>query len=376
MTRRLSPFVLLFLAACGGEAAPATPAPGGDSAATHAPHVDALQREGDRIVIPEGSPLRERLRVAELEARAVRRSLEAPAHVEADPSHLARITPPLEGRVVQLFVHFGEEVEAGQPLLSLDSPELVAAQTEALNARSALAQADRNLARQNDLTAHGIAARADLEQAQTAQQIAQQEVQRASARLRLLGVAPGSIGRALILRSPIAGRVVDMHVAVGEFHSDLAAPLMTVADLANVWVTADVQERDLSRVQVGMAVSAELAAYPNEPIDGSVLYVGDLLDPETRTLPVRMQFDNASGRLHPGMFARVTFEQTARPEVVIPAPSIVLQGDANYVFVETSPWVFERRAITLGPPSGNETIVTAGLRAGERIVVANAVLLQ
>ena len=163
---------------------------------------------------------------------------------------------------------------------------------------------------------------------------------------------------------------------MGEFHSDLATPLLTIADLSTVWVTANVQERDLSRVAVDMLVSAELAAYPDAPVPGHVLYVGDLLDPATRTLPVRIAFENVEMRLHPGMFARVTFEETARAEMVVPQTAIVLRGDSNVVFVEGPEWTFEPREVTLGPPTGDELVVTAGLSPGDRIVVQNAVLLQ
>ncbi len=336
----------------------------------------AMTREGGRLVIPEGSTLRDRLRVEALTVRPVRRALEAPAHVEADPARIARITPPLPGRVVSVAVHFGQEVRRGDTLLTLDAPELVGAQTEYLDARTALAQADRSLARQRDLSSHGIASRADLETAETQQEIASAEVARATSRLRLLGVSGGAVGRPLVLRAPIAGRVVDLHVSMGEFHSDLAAPLLTIADLSTVWVTADVQERDLARVSVGMQVHAELAAYPDAPVTGEVLYVGDLLDPATRTLPVRIAFDNPELRLHPGMFARVTFEATALPEIVVPQTAIVLRGDSNVVFVETAPWTFEPREVTLGPPLGDALVVTHGLDAGDRVVVQNAVLLQ
>ncbi len=335
-----------------------------------------LERVENQIRVPANSPLRSRLRVTTLVANSVRRSLEAPAHVEADPARIAKITPPLPGRVVTLHSHFGAEVERNAALITLDSPELVAAQTELLNAQVALTQAQRDFRRQQDLASHGIQAQAELEHGQTAEQLAQQEVGRARTRLRLLGMPGGSIGRAMTLRSPIHGRVVEMNVAVGEFHSDLAQPMMIIADLSTVWVTADVQERDLARVTVGMQARAELAAYPGAPLSGQVLYIGDLLDPATRTLPVRIAFDNADRRLHPGMFARVTFDESARPEVVVPQPAIVLQGDANYVYVELSPWVFERRAVSLGSPAGNDTIVREGVRAGERIVVTNAVLLQ
>lgn len=361
---------VLALASCGHEAQPV------EAAEERA--APAMTQEHGHIVVPEGSPLRERLTVEALEARPVRRALEAPAHVEADPARVARITPPLAGRVVTLAVHFGQEVQQGDTLLTIDSPDLAAAQSEFLDAQAGLAQADRNLARQQDLHEHGIAPRADLENAQTQREIAAAELERATSRLRLLGVRGGSIGRPLTVRAPISGRVVELHVSVGEFHSDLAEPLMTIADLSTVWVTADVQERDLSRVELGMQVSAELAAYPDTPVPGQVLYIGDLLDPETRTLPVRIAFENADLRLHPGMFARVTFEETARPEIIVPQTAVVLRGDHNVVFVElpSTPWTFEEREVTLGPPVGDELVVTQHLDPGDRVVVQNAVLLQ
>ena len=201
------------------------------------PPVDAeppatVNRHGDSIELPAGSPLRERIKVAAAEYRSVRRSLEAPAEVEADPARLARITPPLPGRVVQLFVHFGDQVTAGQPLYALDSPDLVAAQTDHMKARSALAQAERTMARQEDLRKSGIGAARDVEQAQTDRDLARTELERTTLRLKLLGIDPGALGRPLTVRAPLAGRIVEYKVAPGEYRNDLAAPLMTLSFLA------------------------------------------------------------------------------------------------------------------------------------------------
>lgn len=333
-------------------------------------------RRGLQIEIPAGSPLRTRLKLATIERQSVRRSLEAPAEVEADPARLARITPPLPGRVVQLMVHFGETVTAGQPLLALDSPELVAAQTDYLRAKSALAQAERTLARQQDLRKNSIGAAREVEQAQTDRDLAHSELERATLRLKLLGMDPGALGRPLTVRSPIAGRIVEYHVAPGEFRNDLSEALMTIADLSTVWVTANVQEKDLRRVHVGEDASATFAAYPEEHWNGKVLFVGDLIKPETRTLQVRIAFENSDRRLRPGMFGAVRFTESAAPSLVIPTTAIVLLGDASFVFVEVAPWLLERRRITPGAQIARLTEVAEGVRSGERVVVENAVLLQ
>ncbi len=335
-------------------------------------------RHGDRIEIPSNSPLRGRLVVALAAYRNVRRSLEAPAVVEADPARTARIAPPLPGRVVQLFVRFGDKVIAGQPLYSLDSPDLVAAQTDYMKARSALAQAERTLARQEDLRQSGIGAVRDVEHAQTDRDLARNEQERALLRLKLLGMDPGALGRPLTVRSPLAGRIVEYHVAAGEFRNDLSEPLMIIADLSTVWVTASVQEKDIRRVQAGEDAVATFAAYPGlqEIWSGKVLFVGDLLKPETRTIQVRVAFANEDRRLRPGMFGSVKFTENASPELVVPTTAIVLLGDASFVFVETAPWHFVRRRITPGAQIEKETTVVDGLKAGERLVVENAVLLQ
>ncbi|MFO0608499.1 MAG: efflux RND transporter periplasmic adaptor subunit [Polyangiales bacterium] len=342
----------------------------------HAVEPESTRRRGEAIEVLAASPLRSRLVVEPARLEPVRRTLEAPAQAEADPSRIARIAPPLPGRVVQLFVRFGDTVTAGQALLTLDSPDLVTAQTDYLRARSALAQAERTLARQQDLVDHGIGARREVETAATDRDLARSELDRAALRLRLLGVDAAAVGRPLVVRSPIAGRVVEFGVAPGEFRNDPAQPMMTVADLSTVWVTADVQEKDIRRVQAGEEASAAFAAWPDARFRGAVLFVGDLLDPTTRTIKVRVALDNRDRRLRPGMFAAVTFTERAAPEVVVPTTAVVLLGDASYVFVEAAPWVFARRRVTPGAQLADRTAIADGLRAGERVVTRNAVLLQ
>jgi cobalt-zinc-cadmium efflux system membrane fusion protein len=145
-----------------------------------------------------------------------------------------------------------------------------------------------------------------------------------------------------------------------------------------VWVTASVQEKDIRRVQQGEDAVVTLAAYSGDSWTGKVLFVGDLLKPETRTIPVRVALNNEDRRLRPGMFGSVRFTENAAPELVIPTTAIVLLGDASFVFVEATPgsFSFERRRITPGAQFESLTSIPDGLRAGERVVVENAVLLQ
>ena len=126
-----------------------------------------LRRDGERVFVPEASPVRSRLLVAPVESKSIQTRLVVPASVESDPARTAKITPPLAGRVVKLFVRFGDTVRKDQPLLAMDAPDLVSAQTDYLRAKSAEAQSQRTLARQKDLQQHGIGAQKELDQADT-----------------------------------------------------------------------------------------------------------------------------------------------------------------------------------------------------------------
>jgi len=337
--------------------------------------VPSVEQRGNDLVVPERSPLRGRLTIEAVALKRVRHELDVPATAEADPAKVARISSPLQGRVVKLMVRLGEGIEKGSPLYALDSPDLAAAQSDYLKARSAEAQAVRALNRQNDLTEHGIGAKKDLEQAQTDEDQARSELARATTRLQLLGMDPGELGRPLVVRAPISGRVIDLSTSPGQYQNDPAAVLMVVADLSSIWVTAQVPEKDIQRVSVGDDARVQFAAYPGERFEGRVQFVGDVLAPETRTVKVRIQLDNRQHRLKPGMFARVTLQGKEAPEILVPPSALLVRGDRSFVFVEKAPWTLERRPIEVGEPLPVGVAVTRGLAAGERIVTANTILL-
>jgi cobalt-zinc-cadmium efflux system membrane fusion protein len=164
-------------------------------------------------------------------------------------------------------------------------------------------------------------------------------------------------------------------VAPGAYWNDPTAALMTVADLATVWVTASVPEKDTALVSKGQAADVALPAYPGEVFKGRVLFVSDVLDADTRRTRVRIAFDNPGTRLRPGMFANVTFHAPARTASVVPTSALVLKDDTTQVFVETAPWTFEARTVDIGFQQGDQVVLTGGVNAGDRIVVKGGALL-
>lgn len=331
--------------------------------------------EDGSIAVPADSPFRGRLVVAAVESREVRPKLLAPATVEADPAHLAKIAPPLTGRVKSLFVRQGQLVKAGQPLFELDAPDLVAARADFLRAKSVLLQAEQALRRQKDLLEHSIAAQRDVEEAQTGFDVARDDLKRAEVRLKLLGIGSGELDAPLMVRSPLAGQVLSLAAAPGEFRNDSTTPLLVVADLTSLWVTANVPERDIEKVRVGDAAQIQVAACGDRRLSGRVLFIENVLDADTRTAKVRIQLDNSDGRLKPGMFATVGLEGAPAPALVVPTTALFVGETESYVWVEKSPWSFVRRDVELGSQDRDTAVVVKGLASGERIVTANGALL-
>jgi membrane fusion protein, heavy metal efflux system len=336
-----------------------------------------LIHEEDSVRIPEASPLRTSLQVAAVKEQSVERPIVVPGVVEVDPSKMIKVVPPVSGMIVQLHKHLGDAVKAGDALFTLDSADLAQAYSDAAKAQTALGMAKHNLERQQELAKAEISARKDLEQAESDYSQAVSEAERAKTRLSLLGTELGQgNGRHYTMWSPIAGHVIESTGAQGGFWNDTNAPIMTVANLTTVWLTASVQEKDLSSVFVGQTVKITLNAYDNETIKGKVRYVGEVLDPDTRTVKVRIAIDNASGRFRPGMFAKVTFSGQAHQAILVPVTALVQRGFNANIFVEKSPWQFEPRIVKIGAQLDDRVEIISGLIAGERIVMKDGVLLN
>lgn len=334
-------------------------------------------RNGEQVTVPENSAIRSRLAIAPVAERDIHRDLVLPAVVEADPARLIKVSPPVAGRVIQLKVQMGERVTAGQPLVVIDSPDLGSAYADYDRAKAGMVLARRNLDRQRGLNKIGGAAEKDLQQAENDFAAAEAELRRSEARLKQIGVDADTTAqtRNVTVSAPMAGSVIELDVGPGAYWNDATASLMTIADLRTIWVTANVPETDTAFVAKGQEVDVTFPAYPDQSMHGEVLFVSDVLDPDTRRTKVRIAFDNPQLRLRPGMFANVTFHAPARRSAVVPTSALVLKDERNQVYVETAPWTFEARNVDIGFQQGEEVVLRSGVAAGERVVVKGGVLL-
>lgn len=337
-----------------------------------------LVREGARVSVPDGSPLRGKLTIGVVGEREIERKLVLPAVVEADPARTVKVLPPVTGRVTDLRVQLGERVTQGQELAVIDSGDLAQAYADIEKARSMETLTKKALDRQLGLEKAGGGAIKDREQAQSDYNQAAAELERARSRLRAIGVPAdqNAQSRLLSLKAPVSGSLIDLQIARGAFLNDPTAAIMTIANLGTVWVTANLPEKDTVSVTKGQDVEVVLAAYPGEVFAGKVLFISDILDPDTRRTKVRIAFENPDVRLKPNMFAIATFLAPQRMAQVVPTQALVLKDEADQVFVEVAPWTFEARNVEVGFQQGDQAIVDGGLNAGERIVVKGGVLLN
>lgn len=310
-------------------------------------------------------------------------ALTANGTITYDANRSAVVSSRSEGRVVSVRADLGQSVAAGAVLAIVESQDVGQTRGDLARARANLDVARRNYEREQRLFAQSITPQKELLEAEGAFKSAEADYASAASRLQAVGATSGQ-GATFALTAPVGGVVVERTVSPGQVVGP-ETNLFTVADLRHLWITTDVYENDLPRVHQGATARVVPSALPGETFTGRVTYAGGVVDPQSRTFKVRVEVDNLGLRLRPGMFAQVQIEGIAlapAPGVAatILVPEIAVQevGGKQIVFVAGSaPGQFIVRPVTVGARGGNgQVTITAGLRAGERVVTRGAFQLK
>jgi membrane fusion protein, heavy metal efflux system len=354
-------------------------------------HPDKASAVAGLITIPPDSPKLSQIRIEVAHmAEVPTDEVISPGKIEVNPNRVSRVLLPVSGRVESVRVKLGDTVGAGQCLLEMQSPDADTAMSTYLQSDAAVTQAQASLVksqadfdRANDLYDHNAVARKEvlsaqnaLTQAKAAVEQAKASREQASRRLQLLGLDAGTFGQKVMVRAPIAGKVLEINVAPGEYRNDTNSPVMTIADLSSVWVASDVPENYIRFIQPGERLEINLVAYPGETFAGRVTRIADTVDPQTRTVKVMAELDNSSGRFRPEMFGTIHHIESSRQTVVVPAGTIIQEEGKSIIFVERGPGQFEQVPVTVGKRRGDTTSVLGGLSAGQRVVVDGGMLLK
>jgi cobalt-zinc-cadmium efflux system membrane fusion protein len=337
-----------------------------NSAAGDAP---SLAADGS-VRLPRASLAYLRLETVQLEGGSF--EIRVPARAEFKDGAVSRVGSPVPGRVVSVAVRTGDRVRAGQPLVTIASPDAAAARNALSSARTALNEAKAAVDRQNRMMQEGVGVEREQMEAGFRLSQAQAEVDRAEATSTLVGEGSGAD---LVVRSPIGGTVIDVKTSVGAAVAPGGEPLIDVGDPAAVWIVAEVTDHDLPLVREGSVAEVSLSVEP-APLRARVVSIGTVVDASLRTAPVRLALDAPPPGLRPGTFGSARIETAARG-ATLPAEAVLIRGGKDWiVYVAKGDDTFERRSVVAGRPIDGRVQVLSGLAPGDRVVVHGALLLD
>ncbi len=335
--------------------------------------------------------------------RTLQGSLSATGVVSEDPARVAHVRTLARGLIEKIYARLGERVSAGAPLVEYDNIELGLRLGEYQSAQAELRQrlTDRDVKariaeRSRAMLKVGAVAQTthDLREAEVKDAEAKVEAERANVskieeQIHRFGVDDEALARLLsqwtpethsvshsVVRAPFAGVITSQH-AVGSEVVEEGTELLAITDLSSLWVLADVYEKDLSQVRTGQVVRVRVSSYPQQTFTGKITYIGDIIDPKTRTAKVRCVVDNQSGLLKLEMFATVEIPAgETGPSLVVPSSSVQQIDGRPVVFVRSSETAFQKREVQTGLESQGYTEIRAGVKPGEAVVTQGSFVVK
>ena len=369
------------LEGCGEKpvAAGASPvAPPPRSAAVDAVKADAVK--ADPLTVRMTPALSAMIKLGSLDTAQVSEAQRIAGRLDVNGYKTARIGAPVTGRISDINVILGQEIKQGETLAAINSQELSAAQLTFLKAHTGLQLASQSAERAALLLAADVIGAAEVQRRQSEVTTARAEKRAAADQLRLLGLSASAVAQlektgALALSAPItstlSGTVIERKVAQGQVvnPSDV---LFVVSELRSIWATADIPEQEAAQVRRGQRAEIEIPALGNERRIGKIVYVADVVNPETRTVRVGVDLDNPDKSLKPAMLITMLIEGRATKRLVVPSGAVVRDNDLDHIFIESTPGVTKLTRVQLGPDTaGVRAVLDAGLE-NRRVVLDGA----
>jgi cobalt-zinc-cadmium efflux system membrane fusion protein len=312
----------------------------------------------------------------------------AVGNIDFNQNMLVQVFTPNPGRILQTFANIGDRVERGQILFTVDSPDLLTAESNLIQAAGVLVLQNHNLKRLTETLRGGGGAQKDVDQATSDQQTAEGNLRAARDAVRIFGKTDEEIDQiirdrradpALIVRSPITGTITQRTAAPGLYIQPGNSPApFTMADTSTMWMLANVVENDAPLLQVGQEVKVRVGAWPDREFSGAITVLGAQVDAATRRVWVRSEIHDPETLLRAGMFANFTI-RISHPfqALAVPTASVVREGDGSMsVWVTTDHMHFEKRTVRTGLQQGGMTQIIGGLRPGELVVTKGAVFVS
>ena len=328
------------------------------------------------------------VKVEPVEERDFPTEKQAVGSIDFNEDMSVQVFTPYQGRIIALFAEVGNDVKKGETLFTIDSADLLQAESGLIAAAGVLDLDNKNLARLQDLYTTRAVSQHDLEQAASDQQTAQGNLAAARNAVSIFGKIDSDIDHiistrtadpTLVVPSPIDGRVTARSAAPGLFVEPGNTPApFTVTDIGTMWMLANVAESDSPAFRVGQQVKVSLDAFPGRVFDGTVTTVGAAVDPNTRRVPVRSEIKDPQHELRSGMFANFTIIVGAPVRSpAIPLDGVVREGDGTMTaWVTADRRRFTQRVVKIGEERDGYRQILDGVQVGELVATEGAIFLS
>lgn len=336
------------------------------------------QLANDTIEITENSNLIGKLKTEKVILSPYKATIKTTGEITPIPTEYAEIAAPLPGRVVKTHIHLGQAVKVGSPLFDIASSEYSEIAKEYIKTHNEMQQAERALNRVKDLYDNHVASSREVEEAQTAYNIARGEYNHALAVTKEYQINTESliVGRPMTVKSPINGKVLKNDIVIGEYLKEDAEAKVIIANLNRVWLKANISEKDAPFVNNIQNVDIRTVANNDSVLHGKIVYVGGMLDPDTRTLQTIIECDNSNGELMPNMYADLTLYQAEKNCIIIPKEAVLQSNEGRYVMRKVGERLYCRTRVTVHSSSDGRLIVLDGLKVGDEIITKGVFYLS
>lgn len=337
-----------------------------------------LSMHGDTLVVASESPIIKQITIDKATFSPYQSTFTTVGTVRAKAGMIAEISLPMDGRTTRSFVQLGQQVSAGQALFAFQASEAADMAKAYQQAQASMNLAKKNLERKQALKANGLVSDREMEEVQHETELAQSELLQWEQTMKVMNMNQSSLknGGQMSISSPIAGEVVQLEVTPGQFVKADAPALATVANLKQVWISAKLKEYYVNAVQPQDEVTITLNSQNEQKINGKIHYVGQILDPETRSVEVLVECENDKRLLKPGMFAHVEFTTPSTQAILLPSTAVMQGEQFAFVYVQVGKNRFIRRKVEVETASDNQVHVTSGLNEGDQVVTQGAIYLS
>ncbi|MCC8154943.1 MAG: efflux RND transporter periplasmic adaptor subunit [Tannerellaceae bacterium] len=348
--------LMIMLAACGGKKEEEANV--------------AYRLQGNNVWVNPEDVLAGKLITAEVSEELYSKEIVTAGTIQPITTQYAYIAPPFAGRITKSYVSLGQKVEANTPLFEIISTDFIETQKEFFQAQSEKDLALKDMKRKEDLFNNGVASEKELEEAVNLLKIAEKEYENAFAALQIYHVNAENmvLGQPLIIRAPISGHVIENNVVTGLYLKDDAEPVAILANLNQVWITAQVKEKDLRFIHKDSELVIDIPAYPEKVLTGKVFHIDEAIDEETRSVKVLSVCDNKDTLLKLGMYVTIRFNDIARNCLVIPEKALLQDEKPTFVFVKTGDNTYQKTPVEVDITKNGKAVITSGLEKGQFVI--------